>query len=106
MKQSHHPIFKVDITQIEGDGDFPCPQCGATISPNDETDTAYRIVDTKARRGNLKGLVILCSNCGSEIHLDGFLQYLQACSCTTSKPVLFWICARSRNRKIKMENAT
>ncbi len=74
MKQSHHAIFKVDITQIEGDGDFPCPKCGATISPDDESETVYQIIDTKVKEDILEELVILCNKCRSKIRLIGFLQ--------------------------------
>ena len=73
MKQSHHAVFKVDITQIEGDGDFPCPKCGVIISPDDETDTVYKIIDTRVKKRNLEELVILCNKCGSKIRLVGFL---------------------------------
>ncbi len=73
MKQSHRAIFKVDITQIEGDGDFPCPKCGAVISPDDETETVYTIVDTKVKNQELEELIILCNKCGSKIRLFGFL---------------------------------
>ncbi len=74
MKQSHRAIFKVDITQIEGDGDFPCPKCGATISPDDETETVYKIIDTKVKKESLEELVLLCNNCESRIRLVGFLS--------------------------------
>ena len=74
MKQSHHAIFKVDITQIEGDGDFPCPKCGVIISPDDETDTVYKIIDTRVKNKNLEELVILCNKCGSKVRLVGFLS--------------------------------
>lgn len=74
MKQTHQATFRVDITQIEGDGDFPCPKCGVTISPDDETDTVYEIVDTKVKRQNLEELVILCKKCESRIRFVGFLQ--------------------------------
>lgn len=74
MKQSHHAIFKVDITQIEGDGDFPCPKCGVIISPEDETETVYKIIDTKVKKHNLEELVILCNKCESKIRLVGFLS--------------------------------
>ncbi len=74
MKQSHHAIFKVDITQIEGDGDFPCPKCGVIISPEDETDTVYKIIDTRVKNKNLEELVILCNKCGSKVRLVGFLS--------------------------------
>ncbi len=74
MKQSHHAVFKVDITQIEGDGDFPCPKCGVMISPEDETETVYKIIDTKVKSKNLEELVILCNKCGSKVRLVGFLS--------------------------------
>jgi predicted RNA-binding Zn-ribbon protein involved in translation (DUF1610 family) len=37
-------IYKVDLTKIEGNGDFPCPKCGAIISPDDESEEVYTIV--------------------------------------------------------------
>jgi len=73
MKQSQRAIFKVDITQIEGDGDFACPKCGVVISPDDETETVYKIIDTRIKNQNLEELVILCNKCGSKIRLVGFL---------------------------------
>ena len=75
MKQSHHAIFKVDITQIKGDGDFPCPKCGVIISPEDETETVFKIVNTKVKKQKLEELGILCNKCGSKIRLVGFLQF-------------------------------
>ena len=75
MKQSHRAIFKVDITQIEGDGDFPCPKCGATISPDDESETVYKIIDTKVKKESLEELVLMCNNCESRIRLIGFLSF-------------------------------
>jgi len=75
MKQSHHAIFKVDITKIEGDGDFPCPKCGVIISPDDETETIFQIVNTKVKKQKLEELDILCNKCGSKIRLVGFLQF-------------------------------
>ena len=74
MKQSHRTIFKVDITQIEGDGNFPCPKCGVMISPDDETETVYKIINTQVKKQNLEELVLLCNKCGSKIRLVGFLQ--------------------------------
>jgi len=74
MKQSHQAVFKVDITQIDGEGDFPCPKCGVVISPDDETETVYKIIDTRVRNQSLEELVLLCNKCGSKIRLVGFLQ--------------------------------
>jgi len=74
MTQSHRTIFRVDITQIEGDGDFPCPKCGVIISPEDETETVFKILNTKVKKQKLEELAILCNKCGSKIRLIGFLQ--------------------------------
>jgi predicted RNA-binding Zn-ribbon protein involved in translation (DUF1610 family) len=75
MKQSQNAVFKVDITQIEGDGDFPCPKCGVVISPDDKTEVVYKIIDTKVKRqtNHLEELVILCNKCESKIRLVGFV---------------------------------
>jgi len=63
----------VDLTKIEGEGDFPCPSCGNLISPDDESGLNYEIVDIKTdRQGRLRELIIICKKCGSEIHLEGF----------------------------------
>lgn len=71
MKQ--RSIFKIDITEIEGDGDFPCPNCGVMISPDDETETVYSIIETKTRNETLEELILQCNKCKSKIHLVGFL---------------------------------
>jgi hypothetical protein len=71
MKRS--AIYKVDLTQIDGEGDFTCPSCGTLISPDDETETVYTIIDTKMNKDVLEELIIRCNGCGSEIHLVGFL---------------------------------
>ncbi|KON30948.1 hypothetical protein AC478_03505 [miscellaneous Crenarchaeota group-1 archaeon SG8-32-3] len=64
--------YKIDLTEIEGDGSFPCPKCGTVISPEDETEQVYKIVETKLINDELVELVIMCSNCGSKIKLTGF----------------------------------
>jgi len=66
--------FTVDLTKIEGEGDFPCPKCGVTISPDDETEKVYSILETKVKGDALERLIILCNKCRSEIHLVGFLS--------------------------------
>lgn len=65
-------IYTVDLTKIEGDGSFPCPKCATVISPEDETEEVYKIVDTKIVNDELVELVIMCGNCGSNIKLTGF----------------------------------
>jgi len=66
-------VYEVDLTKIQGDGDFPCPNCGVIISPEDETEDVYRILETKVKGETLEELVIQCNNCGSRIRLVGFL---------------------------------
>lgn len=67
-------IYKIDLTKIEGDGDFQCPRCGVLISPDDETEEVYTIIDTKMKGDTLEELVMTCKRCGSKIHVVGFLQ--------------------------------
>jgi len=74
MKQSHPEMFTVDLAKIEGKGDFPCPSCGVNISPEDETEKVYTIVETKVKGESLEELVILCNKCGSRIRLVGFVH--------------------------------
>ena len=70
MKQ--RSIFKIDVTKIEGAGDFPCPSCGVVISPDDETETVYSIIKTKTKNDALEELILQCNKCKSKIHLVGF----------------------------------
>ena len=64
--------YKVDLTKIEGSGDFPCPNCGVNISPEDHTDNTYSIKEIKTRRDILEELVIQCYICKGLIRLTGF----------------------------------
>ena len=68
MKQVH----TVDLTKIDGNGDFPCPQCGIVISPDDPTEEKYSVLESKVNQNGLDEVVILCNSCGSHIHLTGF----------------------------------
>ena len=65
-------ISELDLTKIQGSGDFPCPNCGVTISPEDETEDIYTILEEKLRGEVLEELVIQCNICSSQIHLNGF----------------------------------
>ena len=68
-------IYTVDLTQIDGDGSFPCPKCGTVISPEDETEEIYKIVDTKIVNDELVELVIMCGACRSNMKLTEFSAY-------------------------------
>jgi len=65
-------VSELDLTKIDGNGDFPCPNCGVTISPEDESEDVYMILEEKVRNDALEELVIQCNKCGSQIRLTGF----------------------------------
>jgi predicted RNA-binding Zn-ribbon protein involved in translation (DUF1610 family) len=70
-------VQAIDLTKIEGDGSFPCPKCGTIISPEDETEEVYTIVDTKVVNDELVELLISCGTCGTRIRLTGFQQAME-----------------------------
>jgi predicted RNA-binding Zn-ribbon protein involved in translation (DUF1610 family) len=71
-------LCTLDLATIEGEGSFPCPKCGTMISPDDETEEVYRIIDTKVVGDELSELVICCSTCGTTIKIVGFQRILEA----------------------------
>ena len=66
--------YSIDLISIEGDGSFLCPKCGMTISPEDETEENYKVIDTTVVNNELTELVIECSKCRTTIRLTGFQQ--------------------------------
>lgn len=73
MEQMEPPlVYQVDLTKLEGEGEFPCPGCGIVISPEDETEDVYTIVSTKVKGDDLEELVIQCNRCKCKIRLVGF----------------------------------
>lgn len=64
--------YKVDLTSMEGLGDFPCPKCRANLSPEDREEVTYSIKEIRTRKDRLEELAIKCNRCGSLIHLLGF----------------------------------
>ncbi len=64
--------YNINLVTIEGDGSFPCPKCGMSISPEDETEKSYKILETKVINQELAELVIACGKCRSTIKLTGF----------------------------------
>ncbi|MCW4021537.1 MAG: hypothetical protein ACOWW1_01375 [archaeon] len=62
----------MSLTELQGEGEFACPCCGIIISPEDETNDVYTIVDTKVCDGELEELEIQCNKCQSRIRLTGF----------------------------------
>lgn len=70
--------YVIDLTQIEGDGAFPCPKCGTVISPDDESNSNYEIVNTKVKNDQLAELLVLCKKCQTTIKLTGFMAQPEA----------------------------
>ena len=67
-------VYQVDLKELDGEGDFPCPNCGTLISPEDETEDVYTILDTVVNGEDLESLVIECNRCKSRIRLVGFIS--------------------------------
>lgn len=65
-------IFEIDLRKIEGDGSFPCPKCGVMITPDDETEKVYSILEANVEKDKLKEIVLSCNKCHSKIRLIGF----------------------------------
>lgn len=66
-------LYTIDLTKIDGDGAFPCPKCGAMISPDDQTEETYQIVETVVKNDELSELVLACNKCRTKIRLTGFM---------------------------------
>ncbi len=64
-------VYQVDLKELQSEGDFPCPGCGTLISPEDETENVYVILNTKVNGDYLEELVIQCNQCKSKIRLLG-----------------------------------
>ena len=65
--------YTIDLTKIDGDGAFSCPKCETLISPDDETEDTYQIVQTKVKDDELAELILTCKKCGSTMKLTGFM---------------------------------
>jgi hypothetical protein len=66
-------MFKIDLTKLEGDGEFPCPACGTTISPDDYSGITYNVLKVKMKPdGTIGEVCIQCEKCRSTICLVGF----------------------------------
>ena len=70
--------YTINLAAVEGDGSFPCPKCGMSISPDDSSEETYKILDTKVINDELAELIISCGKCRSTIKLTGFQQGIDA----------------------------
>ena len=64
--------YRVDLTKIDGNGDFSCPRCGNVISPDETTEETYCILEPKVNSHGLEEVVLCCNICQSHINLTGF----------------------------------
>jgi len=65
-------VHKINLIELEGQGEFSCPCCGTNISPNDETEEVYTLLEPKVRNNTLESLLIQCNKCSNKILLTGF----------------------------------
>ena len=66
-------VFIIRLDKIEGEGDFPCPKCGVLISPEDESEKTYTIVDIVMGDDEIpESMLIKCNSCSSIMRLEGF----------------------------------
>ena len=68
-------IYIVDLTKIETDGPFPCPKCGAIISPDDHESRT--VIKTIVKNDDVESMLLKCQNCKSKIRLTGFQSPIQ-----------------------------
>jgi predicted nucleic-acid-binding Zn-ribbon protein len=74
LEKSKNYNFVVDLQKIDGDGTFLCPKCRNVISPDDESDNNYTIVDSVMANEGLRFLIVQCKKCNSKIKLVGFVE--------------------------------
>jgi hypothetical protein len=60
------------LVKLEGTGDFLCPCYRAIISPDDETEKVYSVLEARVRDDILENLLIRCNRCSNKILLTGF----------------------------------
>ena len=70
--------IKIDLRSTDEEGNFPCPKCSTLISPDDETEEVYTIIETFiGLDDNLEKMVIRCNNCKSVLNLEGFIALIE-----------------------------
>jgi hypothetical protein len=64
--------FVVDLSKLKGSGEFKCPKCGTVISPDDQSEEVYTILEPVVKEDRLEKVVLQCNTCQSKISLVGF----------------------------------
>jgi ribosomal protein S27AE len=65
-------FYTIDLTKLSGKGEFRCPKCRVEISPDDQTERTYMILEPVMKDNCLEKLRIQCNKCGTQIQLVGF----------------------------------
>ncbi len=63
--------FNVNLSEIEGVGDFPCPKCSTVFSPDDLTKDVYTILSLQENDNQSASMVIQCNKCKNIINING-----------------------------------
>ena len=77
-KKAKPKKFEVDLSRLQGEGEFPCPKCGTLISPEDESEETYTVVETNGDDESIEEVIIQCKKCNSVILLKGFDELEEA----------------------------
>jgi predicted RNA-binding Zn-ribbon protein involved in translation (DUF1610 family) len=64
--------YTIDLCEIRGNGEFRCPKCGTSISPDDLSENTYTIIQTRVKEDRLQKILLQCNKCGSKLQLIGF----------------------------------
>jgi predicted RNA-binding Zn-ribbon protein involved in translation (DUF1610 family) len=64
----------MELDEINRNGSLPCPGCGVHISPDDQTEEVYTLLDVNMNGVSLEEIVVRCNRCRSQIYIAGFLK--------------------------------
>jgi hypothetical protein len=64
----------IDLTKIEGNEDFPYSNRRVTISPEDQIESVYSVLEAKIQNMSLEELVIASNECVIDVRFVGFLS--------------------------------
>lgn len=65
-------MYRMELDEINSNGSLPCPSCGAHISPDDQTEEVYTLLDVNMNGAGLEEIVVRCNRCQSQIYIGGF----------------------------------
>ncbi|NLF87492.1 hypothetical protein GX563_01565 [Candidatus Bathyarchaeota archaeon] len=73
QKTAHQlTVYRMELDEINRNGSLPCPGCGAHISPDDQTEEVYTLLDVNMGNYGLDEIAIQCNRCQSQIYISGF----------------------------------